>query len=146
MSKYTAIKRTKLSAPMQYLYDGGLTTGNCLDYGCGRGFDCDVLGISGYDPFWRPLECWLYVDHPEKYDRVFCNYVLNVVTIEEQKHIIDTINGLLDRRGLAFYAVRRDIKEDRQGRGCIQRAVVLSDPFKSLVKNSSFEIYLIGKQ
>ena len=49
--KYTAIARRKPSSPMILLRDE--IFGECLDYGCGRGFDCDYFGIDGYDPNWR---------------------------------------------------------------------------------------------
>ena len=99
-----------------YLY------GRCLDYGCGRGFDAMFLGMESYDPYWKP-------DKPiGMFDVITCNYVLNVVGINEQRDIIDNIISLLNRGGTSYFTVRRDIKKDYVVRDYVQRVVTL--PFE----------------
>jgi hypothetical protein len=53
-SHRTAIARKCLSAPAKRLLSLGLLRGRLFDYGCGRGTDCEILGIGGWDPYWRP--------------------------------------------------------------------------------------------
>lgn len=137
MSKYTAIVRKKLSSPMQLLREQ--IVGDCLDYGCGRGFDCDYLKIDGYDPNWRPT-----LSGNKKYDRIFCNFVLNVVSEKEQDEIISHITSLLKNGGKAFFTVRRDMKSNYIGRGCVQRLVYLDLPIHTLVAGR-FCIYKMDK-
>lgn len=133
-SKYTAIKRTRLSAPMRWLIENGYFVGEPkLDYGCGRGYDADELGIAGYDPHWRP------VDITGKYEFISCNYVLNVVPAEEQQQIVNTVLDLLTPQGFAYFSVRRDLpKEGKQGR-VYQHYVTLE--LDRIVDTSGFAIY-----
>lgn len=81
--------------------------------------------------------------HPEipkgPYELILCSYVLNVVYEEEQEQIIEHIKSLLTPDGKVYFTVRRDIKEDILYFDYSQRVVEL--PFKSIVKNSNFEIY-----
>jgi 2-polyprenyl-3-methyl-5-hydroxy-6-metoxy-1,4-benzoquinol methylase len=54
-SHLTAIDRTKLSSPVQFLLDRDLLKGRILDFGCGLGNDVKVLhkkgfDLTGYDP------------------------------------------------------------------------------------------------
>ena len=134
--KYTAIARRKPSSPMILLRDE--IFGECLDYGCGRGFDCDYFGIDGYDPNWRN-------EYPtKKYDRIFCNFVINVVSADEEKEILSNIYSLLKPKGKAYITVRRDIKKDYVGRDCIQRLVFLGLPVYREIKNR-FCIYVMSK-
>ncbi len=135
MSKYTAIVRKKPSLPMRWLEEEGLLRGRILDYGCGRGFDMKWYDIDGYDLHWGPLEI------KGKFDTITCNFVLNVVTREEQKEIIKIIKSLLKPDGAAYFTVRRDLEKDRPGRGCIQRSVILD--LISLKKTSGLEIYAL---
>ena len=125
-SHQTAIKRNKLSAPMQYLNDfSDNFFGGQLDYGCGRGNDADLLGMKKYDPFYFPNEEVLRA----KYSFITCNYVLNVVSLPEQVEILAKINDLLLDNGVAFITVRRDVKQDGYtSKGTFQRNVVLDLP------------------
>lgn len=100
----TAISRKSLSAPAKWLKDNGLLVGRCLDYGCGRGFDCDKLGIAGWDPYWRPKKV------AGKFDTIICNYVLNVLETWEQQKVLDEIRSLLKENGNAYVSVRTDHK------------------------------------
>jgi len=133
VSKFTAIKRNKLSAPMKWLKENSLLVGRVLDFGCGRGFDAQFLSLEAYDPHWG-------FDLPTgKFDTITCIYVLNVVDEFTQWGILAQIKGLLSLGGKAYVAVRRDIKENTQGRGCIQRVVKLNRP--SYIRAPNFEIY-----
>lgn len=139
MSKYTAIVRKKPSNPASFLHENGLLVGECLDYGCGRGFDRDFYSMDGYDPLWFP-------HFPsKKYDTIMCNFVLNVVSVEEQEDIIGIVKTLLKENGKAYFTVRRDIRDDRIviGRGCIQRYVKLDLTSLKHVKGR-YEIYVYG--
>jgi hypothetical protein len=131
-SKNTAIVRTALSSPMTDLLN--IFHGDCLDYGCGRGYDCDTLGIDGYDPNWRPNALL------KKYDIITCNYVLNVVDEKEQEEIINHVKSLLKIGGRAYFTVRRDIRENYEGKGYPQRLVYLDMPSIYFRKNR-YEIY-----
>jgi hypothetical protein len=102
-SHLTAITRRALSLPTRYLKQAGLLVGLMLDYGCGRGFDCDELGCDGYDPYWRDS----FTD--SIYDTIFCNYVLNVLPDEDQRNdTLGHIQRLLVDGGKAYITVRND--------------------------------------
>lgn len=106
-SHKTAIARKALSAPMSFLQGKGLLSGvRMLDYGCGKGFDADALGMEKYDLNFVPRM-------PKgKYRTVTCIYVLNVVEDpEERRRVEDRIIQLLAPGGRAFIAVRDDIPE-----------------------------------
>ena len=133
MSQFTAIKRTNPSAPMRFLHENKLLVGRTLDYGCGRGFDAKFYSLEAYDPYWR-------AELPQgKFDTITCIYVLNVVDKETSASIIEKVRLLLAPGGKAYFVVRRDLRESKKGRGCIQRSVNLSSV--SIRKTSSYEIY-----
>jgi hypothetical protein len=136
----TAITRNGLSAPVKYLQSQGLLQGRTLDYGCGRGIDCDILKCEGYDPHYHP-------EAPQSlYNTIYCIYVLNVIpTAEERDDVLAKIKGLLTPDGTAYIAVRRD-KKSLNGwtsRGTYQTNVVL--PLPELFCGRSFAIYLAKK-
>lgn len=138
MSKYTAPTRSAISAPARYLAENKLIIGRCLDYGCGKGFDKDFLGMDGYDPYWFP-------EYPRgTYDTIMCHFVLNVVTKEEQEVIIRNIKELLNPDGKVYFTVSRKYSTDRPGKGCIQRVVIL--PYKSIYRRNKYEIYVCEKE
>ncbi len=78
-SHKTAISRKTGSRPLQDLIVDKLINGDVLDYGAGKGADTKYLidlGYTaiGYDPYYTP-------DMPQrKFDTVFCNYVINVIS------------------------------------------------------------------
>lgn len=139
-SHKTAIKRNKLSAPVKYLVQNELLKGECLDFGCGKGFDCDTLGMDGYDIYYRP-------EYPTKlYDTIMCNYVLNVLPELEWSRVLDEIYSLLKVNGIAYIAVRND-KSNLNGitsLGTYQVFVDLDLPV--IKKTSGFIIYKIEKK
>ena len=60
----TAIKRSRLSRPLQLALDRGELKSTIFDYGCGRGDDVRILTetlgwgfhVAGWDPVWFPNE------------------------------------------------------------------------------------------
>lgn len=140
----TAIKRTDFSVPTRYLLNKGLLKGRILDFGCGFGFDTDELkkqgyNITGYDYYYRP-------DFPTgKYDTIICNYVLNVLEPYAQAEVLMNVSNLLKPTGTAYYAVRRDLEEEGFRLHVIHKQYTyqcnVKLPYKSLVCNSSFELY-----
>jgi len=141
----TAITRKSLSAPMKILLrQSRLINGTVLDFGCGKGLDQRFLRdhgifVDNFDPNFFP-------EMPTgKYVTVTCNYVLNVVDLETEKDIINSVGRKLCRGGTAYFSVRRDLKEDRVSSiNTTQRIVVLNAT--STYKSSSFEIYILSKK
>lgn len=145
MSFKTAIKRSKLSAPMAYLekqldISSLVKKGiDCLDYGCGYGFDAQYLSMNKYDPHYYP-------EKPlGKFNIITNIYVLNVLeTTTEANDVITNIQHLLHDDGVAYITVRRDkFKTGKTTKG-FQRYVTLSIPTFYL-KKGAFEIYKISK-
>lgn len=143
-SYLTAIKRTDLSVPTRYLLQHNLLKGRILDFGCGFGFDTDELNrrgydITGYDYYYRP-------DFPDgKFDTIICNYVLNVLEPYAQAEVMMNITNLLTPQGTAFFAVRRDLKEEGFRLHAIHKQYTYQCnvrlPFQSLICNGSYELY-----
>ena len=140
----TAIKRTDLSVPVRYLLQHSLLKGRILDFGCGFGYDTDELkqrgyDITGYDYYYR-------IEYPEgKFDTIFCVYVLNVLEPYAQAEVMMNVSNLLSPKGTAYFAVRRDLKEEGFRLHAIYREYTYQCnvrlPFLSLDCNSSYEIY-----
>lgn len=140
----TAIKRTDISVPTRYLLKHNLLKGRILDYGCGFGFDTDELkrqgyNITGYDYYYRP-------DYPEgKFDTIICNYVLNVLEPYAQAEVMMNVTNLLHSKGTAFFAVRRDLKEEGFRLHAIHKQYTYQCnvrlPFQSLICNNNYELY-----
>ena len=136
----TAISRKKLSAPMEFLSKEGLLTGEMLDYGSGKGFDADFLGMDKYDSHFQP------VFPTKRYDTITCNYVLNVIEEREDRFkVLDSIRNLLKPGGNAFISVRRDKFETGFTRkGTYQCFVALALPVV-FHKKGGFVIYRLSK-
>lgn len=132
------------SYPTKELFRRGLIKGTVLDFGCGLGVDIKFLEnskikVAGYDPYYLP-------DYPQgKFDTILCNYVLNILLLEEQAHVLMAVSELLKPSGKAYYTVRRDIKRNgfrfNPKRNCktYQCNVIL--PYKSILKTEHCEIY-----
>ena len=135
----TAITRKTLSLPTKFLQAAGLLVGRILDYGCGRGFDCDALGCDGYDPHWRPGPISGY------YDTIFCNYVLNVIdNASDRATVLYLIQCQLTNEGKAYIAVRNDkFTPGYTSKGTWQGYINLNLPV--IKKNSNFVIYVLNK-
>jgi diadenosine tetraphosphate (Ap4A) HIT family hydrolase len=122
----------------------GLLEGKILDFGCGFGFDTDELcrlgyNVIGYDYYYRP-------DFPiGKFDTIFCNYVLNVLESYAQAEVLMNVANLLSPKGTAYFAVRRDLTEEGFRLHAIHKQYTyqcnVKLPYKSLVSNSSYELY-----
>ncbi|MBE9006283.1 HIT domain-containing protein [Fortiea sp. LEGE XX443] len=136
-SHLTAIERTFLSFPVQFLLNQNLLRGKILDFGCGLGNDVTLLrekgfDITGYDPYYFP-------DYPhEQFDTIICFYVLNVLFSEEQANVIMEVSHLLKPGGKAYYAVRRDIKRE----GFREHYVYKKPTYQCIVKLPFHSIYL----
>lgn len=103
LSHKTAKTRKALSGPARYLYESGLLKGKCLDYGCGKGFDCDELGMDGFDPYYRNVNV-----EEAAYDTVMCIYVLNCLHETEWIEVLHNIRYYMKSGGTAYIAVRND--------------------------------------
>jgi 2-polyprenyl-3-methyl-5-hydroxy-6-metoxy-1,4-benzoquinol methylase len=136
----TAIARKKLSTPMRYLKEHSLIEGVALDYGCGRGFDADELGIQGYDPYHRREVEF----ETGGYDTITCNFVLNVIPEEVvRRTVLLSIRSLLKKGGTAYISVRND-RNNLNGytsKGTWQGFIELDLPV--VKKTSSFIMYKI---
>ncbi|MBD2250210.1 HIT family protein [Nostoc parmelioides] len=143
-SHLTAIERTYLSFPAQFLINQNLLQGQILDFGCGFGNDVKLLqqkgfDIRGYDPYYFP-------QYPEnKFDTIICFYVLNVLFPEDQANILMDISHLLKPGGKAYYVVRRDIKREEFREHYIHKKptyqCLVKLPFHSIHLDESREIY-----
>jgi diadenosine tetraphosphate (Ap4A) HIT family hydrolase len=143
-SHLTAKERETLSFPAKIILNKKLLKGEVLDFGCGFGKDVEVLNkkginITGYDKHYFP-------DYPQKrFDTIICFYVLNVLMTEEQANVLMEISQLLKPGGYAYFAVRRDIKQEGfrvhkvHQKPTYQCNVVLN--YKSIFSNENCEIY-----
>ena len=135
----TAISRKTVSAPMKFLFDNAYLEneeGEMLDYGCGKGFDADHFNMDKYDLNHFP-------ETPnKKYDLITCNYVLNVIEVEEDRvTVLNKIKSLLKPKGIAYISVRRDVKRDGfTSKGTFQANVELGLPL-IVEKKNKFSIY-----
>ena len=136
----TAIKRKSISAPAKKLAKENRLAGRCLDYGCGYGFDCDNLGMIGYDPYHRSVE-------PRgNFDTILCTYVLNVIeSPSERDMVLRAIQSLLKKNGKAYISVRNDLTSlnGYTKIGTWQGKIELDLPI--LYKNSGFITYELTK-
>lgn len=95
---------TRRSVPMAVWRERGLLEGEILDFGCGH----DDHGWARYDPFTAPDPAPL----TRTWDRVVCNYVLNVQPAE---HLVTLTAALVShllraRGGRALIAIRNDLE------------------------------------
>ena len=146
-SHKTAISRKGPSAPLKLLLGKESLKSPILDYGCGRGADSKHLSalsydVSSYDPYWSPINI---DDKDGAYNTIICNYVLNVVEKLEEEDILKDIKRLLSKNGVAYLAVRRDIKKEGVTTKGLQRNVTLNLP-KLYEKKGSFCIYKLKKK
>lgn len=140
----TAIERKEISVPARFLAKHGLLKGRILDYGCGFGYDTDELkrkgyNITGYDYYYRP-------DYPqEKFDTIMCIYVLNVLEPYAQAEVMMNVTNLLNPKGTAYFAVRRDLSEEGFRIHAIYKQYTyqcnVKLPFPSIACNNSYELY-----
>jgi hypothetical protein len=146
LSWKTAITRKALSAPMRYLKGQARLFGRMLDYGAGKGFDADALGMDKYDPKFFPV---IVNQMIKGYDVVTSNYVLNVIEDpKERKKVEDFIIWMLRPGGDAYIAVRNDKKNlnGTTSRGTWQGNVKPSKRWSLIKENSKLRIYHFRKQ
>jgi len=146
-SYLTAIKRKKLSAPVQWLFKSGLIKDPVLDYGCGKGDDVKHLrelgfNAHGFDPYWGP-HSFLW----QKYPTILCTYVFNAIKEEEREKELSFLNWMLEAPwGKKLYiTVRRDLKQNyiKTKRGTEQWMVYLDYPI--IHETSSYCIYEVTR-
>lgn len=155
-SHLTAISRSKLSAPMQYLLDNGaLYTTVGLDYGSGRGHDADHIGMDKFDPHYTSGKIMEWdrdihhdmLDMSSGYEVITCNYVLNVIEDQaERDMVLLNIKMLLTDTGKAYITVRRDshIAEGYTSKGTYQATIELDLPVYHHAKGK-YITYLLEK-
>jgi hypothetical protein len=113
-----------------------------LDYGCGKGFDADALGMFKYDPHFFPAS------PAGEFDYVYCGYVLNVMNIKEGQQVMDNIMSLLTKRGKAFVVVRRDVEvAGFTSKGTYQRPAGLlgNSGCYPIVETNAYCVYSVHK-
>jgi hypothetical protein len=137
----TALTRKKVALPIRKHLLATLSDPcrRTLDYGCGKGFDADRLGMFKYDPHFFPeAPCGPFWN-------VYCGYVLNVVSVKEGQQIVDDIHDLLGKRGRAFIVVRRDVKKaGLTSKGTYQRNVILKGA-STMYRCSKYHVYSFFK-
>ena len=137
----TAIARRALSTPAKYLRDHSLLEGRTLDFGCGRGFDAQELGIEGYDPHYFPAQPL------GKYCTIMCNFVLNVIESKKERDaVVARIRSLLLSGGTAYISVRND-KSALKGftsKGTWQGFIELDLPI--VKRTSNYVMYKLEKK
>ena len=130
-----AIEHRQPSEAAKWLVDNGKISGRVLDFGCGHGFDADHYGWSGYDPYYRQTS------PTGPFDTIVCNHVLNMLTRSSRLSALKTIQSLLDKDGVAWLIVPRNIPTTGKlgARKRIQNFVVLNLP--TALVNDKLEIY-----
>ena len=113
----TAISRNCLSVPMRELVNLNIfnLTDKCIDIGCGKGQDVIFLrylgvNIIGYDKYNPKFNDDKLLDNI--YDLVTCNYVFNVIDLEEHKRLLNKINKLSDNIYISVRSDTRAIKDN----------------------------------
>jgi len=145
----TAISRRTLSAPMRHLNSLALIpqTSKSLDYGCGRGYDADALGMDKFDPhyFPQPTNPW--------YDVVTCNYVLNVIESEdERRQVLINLKAQARTGGKVYVSVRNDKKalngatSKGTWQGDIPNSELESQGFFLVKSTSNFRMFKYSKR
>lgn len=138
-SYLTAIKRSKPSAPAQWLAKNGLIAHPSLDYGCGKGGDRSLF-THAFDPCHGPE----MPKSPKRFATIACTYVLNTLFPDEQEEVLNDLHMRLERGGTAFITVRRDLKEDGYtAKRTYQRMVYL--PLPIVHETKGYAIYALQK-
>mgnify|MGYP003644327994 FL=1 len=117
-----------------------------MDYGCGRGFDADQLGMDKFDPH--------YFDQvmSSGYDVVTCNYVLNVIESEnERRAVVLNLIGATRVGGKIYVSVRNDKKalngttSKGTWQGDIPNSELESQDFVLIKSTSNFRMFKYSK-
>jgi 2-polyprenyl-3-methyl-5-hydroxy-6-metoxy-1,4-benzoquinol methylase len=138
----TAISRSgnKPASPTLWLNKNGLIKGTVLDYGCGKDPGLSEHGSwDRYDPYFNPDGI-----SRKEYKTIICNYVLNVIPDPERIDVINNIQSLLAKTGIAYISVRRDVKNSgTTSIGTYQENVYID--YQVEHSNSTFCIYRVTK-
>lgn len=106
----TALTRTRVSAPLQWLLDHDLIKGWACNWGEGKALvDTDAMDertgyAIGYDP---NTDAW-YLPEVLKFDTIYCGYVLNTLDAWHATDVSVQIQSRLRPGGIAYIAVRLD--------------------------------------
>src|SRR5574344_424286 len=113
----TAISRSGLSVTMRELVNLNIfnLTDRCIDIGCGKGQDVTFLrymgvNIVGYDKY-NPKYNNDIVLH-NQYDLLTCNYVFNVIDLDEHKQLLNKIKLLSENIYISVRSDTRAIKSN----------------------------------
>ena len=106
-SELTAIARKEITRPLRIALQRDLIKkgDRILDYGSGKSIDADYLSTLGLETV--KYDKYYYPESPTgTFDVILCIYVLNVVTPEEQKKIVNEMMSVLNPYGIIIIAVR----------------------------------------
>lgn len=145
LSKLSAMKRNKMSQPMNWLIKNHMIfkQDSILDYGCGQADDIRFMKELGYDIDGFDINWKNYTPTKHQYDVVTCLYVLNIVDPEDRQDLLKKIYKLLAYNGMAYFAVRGDINEVTEtSRGWVQYPVRISEDF-IVKKTTSMILYSV---
>lgn len=113
----TAISRHGLSVPMRELVNLNIfnLTDRCIDVGCGKGQDVMFLqymgvNIVGYDKYNQECKDDKLLDNT--YDLLTCNYVFNVIDLDEHKQLLNKIKLLSENIYISVRSDSRAIKNN----------------------------------
>jgi 2-polyprenyl-3-methyl-5-hydroxy-6-metoxy-1,4-benzoquinol methylase len=143
-SHLTALTRKKMSQPMAFLVDNDFfkaRRNEILDYGCGKGFDANVMQFEKYDPFYFPQDLT-----GKAFKIITCNFVLNVIEDEDERaFVLLRIQHFLEEGGVAYITVRGDKKKlnGTTSKGTWQGLIELNLPVEK--KTASWVMYRLTK-
>lgn len=125
----TALVRRGPSAPVRYLHEQGLLRSPILDFGSGYGADAEWLEEQGYrvkeyDPAFEGVDRM----PGGRFATVLVTYVVNVLPAAKERKLLAQIRKATAPGGVAFVAVRTDVKRAGPTTRGYQRPVELDAP------------------
>jgi hypothetical protein len=140
-SHLTAIHRKDIPVPVKWILQNNKCLGKILDFGCGKCYLINPSKWDSYDPYYKPDGI-----KKEKYDTIFCTYVLCTLPKAERQSVLHQISLLLDPLfGIAYITVRND--KPKQGWGLSKRntyqgrATELDKKLHLIRSTSQYRIY-----
>ena len=113
----TAISRASLSVPMRELINLNVfdLDSKCIDVGCGKGEDIEFIqylgvDIVGYDKYNPKFKYDKLLDNT--YNIVTCNYVFNVIGLQEHKELLNKLKQIGDNIYICVRSDSRAIKDN----------------------------------
>ena len=137
----TALSRTALSAPVQFLIKSGLITESIkvFDYGCGRGDDLRELSAMGF-----ACEGWDPFYHQEgkrsPADIVNLGFVINV--IEDPLERVEALYNAYALAGTALIVSVMLYDKDRPGKPHLDGVITSRNTFQKYFSQEEFKEYL----